>query len=44
MSAIVRIKDGIATNEDLKARTPQFDIAGSGRFQLQDFLVAEDGA
>ena len=34
LSATVRIRDGIATNDDLKAKSPQFDIAGSGRMDL----------
>lgn len=34
LSASVRIKEGVATNDDLKARSPQFDIAGSGRMDV----------
>lgn len=34
LAASVRIKDGVATNDDLKARSPQLDIAGSGRMDL----------
>jgi AsmA protein len=34
LSASVRIKDGVATNDDLKAKSPQFDIAGSGRMDV----------
>lgn len=34
LSASVRIRDGVATNDDLKARSPQLDIAGSGRMDL----------
>ena len=34
LSASVRIKDGVATNDDLKATSPQLDIAGSGRMEV----------
>jgi AsmA protein len=34
LSASVRIKDGVATNDDLKATSPQLDIAGSGRMDV----------
>jgi AsmA protein len=34
LSATVRIKDGVATNDDLKARSPQLDIGGSGRLDI----------
>jgi AsmA protein len=34
LSASVTIDDGVATNNDLKAQSPQLDIAGSGRMDL----------
>lgn len=34
LSASVRIKDGVATNDDLKAKSPQFDITGGGRMDV----------
>ncbi|HET9013708.1 MAG TPA: AsmA-like C-terminal region-containing protein, partial [Gemmatimonadaceae bacterium] len=34
LSASVRIKDGVATNDDLRAKSPQLDIAGSGRMDV----------
>jgi AsmA protein len=34
LSASARIRDGIAVNDDLKARSPQLDIAGSGRLNI----------
>lgn len=34
LSATVRVADGVATNDDLRAKSPQFDIAGSGRMDL----------
>lgn len=34
LSATVRIRDGVATNDDLRAKSPQLDIAGSGRMDL----------
>ena len=34
LSASVRIKDGIATNDDLKAKSPQLDVTGRGRMDV----------
>ena len=34
LSASVHIKGGVATNDDLKAKSPQLDIVGSGRLDL----------
>jgi AsmA protein len=34
LSASVRIKDGVASNDDLRARSPQLDITGNGRMDV----------
>jgi AsmA protein len=34
LSGSVRIKDGVATNNDLKAKSPQLDLSGAGRLDL----------
>ena len=34
LSGSVRLKEGVATNDDLKAKSPQFDITGSGRMDV----------
>ncbi len=34
LTASVRIKDGVATNDDLKAKSPQFDLTGAGRMDV----------
>jgi len=39
LSASVRIKDGVATNDDLKGKSPQLDIAGSGRMDLVSMQI-----
>jgi AsmA protein len=34
LSASVQIADGVATNSDLKAKSPQLDLSGAGRMDL----------
>jgi AsmA protein len=34
LSASVRIKDGVASNDDLRAKSPQLDITGNGRMDV----------